>query len=181
MSDAVYLRPLEAGDAPKLHRWHNDPDLYRSLLGEPNYPELEAVERWIASKGGAPSDQLNLAVCVSADDRYIGNAYLRDIDRHAGHAELHLFIGDRAERSRGYGAAAVRQLLARAFGDLGLRRVFLHVLADNAAAIRVYEKCGFEVEGRLRRHTRKGGELKDVLVMGALAATERGTNALARG
>jgi RimJ/RimL family protein N-acetyltransferase len=166
MSESVYLRPFEPADAAKLHRWHNDSELYRSLLGKPNYPSLEAVERWIAAKRVDGDDELNLAVCVKGDGRYIGNAYLRDIDHSAAHAELHLFIGDRAERSRGYGEAAVRQLLDRAFGGLGLRRVFLHVLADNAAAIRVYEKCGFEVERRLRGHARKGGEPKDVLVMG---------------
>ena len=168
MSEPVYLRPLEAGDAARLHRWHNDPDLYASLVGEPNYPELEAVERWIERRSGS-GGEANFAVCVAEDGRYIGNAYLREIDPDAGEAELHLFIGERAERSRGYGAAATRRLLAHAFESLGLRRVSLHVLASNAPAIRVYEKCGFAVERRLAGHVHKAGEPHDVLVMAAYA------------
>jgi diamine N-acetyltransferase len=45
----------------------------------------------------------------------------------------------------------------------------LLVLEDNKPAIKVYEKCGFVVEGRLRRHVFKNGKFKDVLFMGLCA------------
>jgi RimJ/RimL family protein N-acetyltransferase len=59
----------------------------------------------------------------------------------------------------------VRLVVNYAFNQLGLRRIYLEVLADNASAIRLYEKCGFKVEGTLRRHVFKDGKLKDVLIM----------------
>ena len=49
---------------------------------------------------------------------------------------------------------------------MGLSRVYLHVLEENQRAVKVYEKCGFVVEGKLRRHAYKRRLYKDVLVMG---------------
>ena len=42
------------------------------------------------------------------------------------------------------------------------------MLADNATAIRLYERHGFEIEGRLRRYVRRGGAYADAYVMAAL-------------
>ena len=61
-------------------------------------------------------------------------------------------------------------LINYAFQDLGLLRLYLFVLEDNTPAMRVYEKCGFIVEGKLRRHAFKEGKFKDVLVMGICAS-----------
>jgi RimJ/RimL family protein N-acetyltransferase len=80
-----------------------------------------------------------------------------------------MFIGEAAQRGKGYGASALRQLIAHAFQTMGLRRLYLHVLADNAAAIGLYEHCGFKAEGRLKRHAFKLGRYQDVLVMGLCA------------
>ena len=49
---------------------------------------------------------------------------------------------------------------------MNLNRIYLEVLADNIAAVKAYEKCGFELEGRLKNHSFKLGRYKDVLVMG---------------
>jgi len=46
--------------------------------------------------------------------------------------------------------------------------VALTVLANNPWALHVYEKAGFEVEGRLRRATYVDGAFIDVMVMAAL-------------
>ena len=63
----------------------------------------------------------------------------------------------------------MRLLLRHAFRDLGLQRVYLTVVEDNERAIRTYEQCGLVVEGRLRRHAYKQGQLKDLIFMGICA------------
>jgi RimJ/RimL family protein N-acetyltransferase len=63
----------------------------------------------------------------------------------------------------------VRVLLDRAFGELGLRRVYRFVLASNERAVSTYRRCGFVEEGGLRCHAWKRGAPVDVLVMGCLA------------
>ena len=59
---------------------------------------------------------------------------------------------------------------SRLFLDLNLNRVGLEVLADNTAAIKLYEKSGFALDGRLRSAAFKNGRSVDVLTMGILAA-----------
>jgi RimJ/RimL family protein N-acetyltransferase len=102
-------------------------------------------------------------------DAHIGNIYLRDIDFISGRGELHILIGEPGERGKGYGSGAVRLLVDYAVKDLGLKRVWLNVLADNKPAIRLYEIIGFKIEGRLRNHVFKAGKFRDLLVMGILA------------
>jgi RimJ/RimL family protein N-acetyltransferase len=152
-------------DLPLVLQWHNDPELYATLGGPFRYVSLEAEEQWFRRILDA-RDQVNLAICSAATGEHIGNIYLRDIDWISRRGELHAFIAAPGCRGKGYGTDAVQQLLKYAFCDLGLQRIFLHVLADNEAAIAVYSRCGFTVEGRLRQHAFKHGAYRDVLVMG---------------
>lgn len=64
-------------------------------------------------------------------------------------------------------------LLAIGFGDLNLRRIFLRVLADNTAAIRLYQSLGFIEEGRLREAVFVDGRYQDLLMMGLLQSEYR--------
>jgi RimJ/RimL family protein N-acetyltransferase len=69
----------------------------------------------------------------------------------------------------------VRLVLAYAFKELALHRVSARVLADNARAIRCYEKCGFTIEGRERQAALVAGEWHDDLIMGILEPDWRRT------
>ena len=66
------------------------------------------------------------------------------------------------------GGALMRAILDLADNWLNLTRLELEVYADNEAAIHLYERFGFEVEGTLRRHAFRDGEYIDSKVMGRL-------------
>lgn len=170
--EPVYLRALELSDLERTHKWHNDPELYKMLGGTFRYTSRATEEDWLRRKQtySVSVSEVNLAVCLAESLQHIGNIYLRNMDWVARNAELHIFIGEPDQRSKGYGEAAVRLLINYAFQDLGLLRLYLFVLEDNTPAMRVYEKCGFIVEGKLRRHAFKEGKFKDVLVMGICAS-----------
>ena len=168
MNEPIYLRALESSDLDRMHKWHNDRSLYEMLGGPFHFVSKQAVEAWLDSKTSfsASADEINLAMCVTGSDKHVGNIYLRQINWISRHAELKILIGDPEERSKGYGKAAIRQLLTYAFNDLGLKRIYLNVLTDNPAAINAYEKIGYRVEGTLRNQVFKQGSWKDVIVMG---------------
>ncbi|CAH2031351.1 GNAT family N-acetyltransferase [Trichlorobacter ammonificans] len=172
MHEPVYLRALESSDVALVHTWHNDRNLYELLGGPFHFVSRHAVETWLDRKTcyAAPSDEISLAICVVSSDKHVGNIYLRHIDWIARHAEMQVLIGDTRERSKGYGSSALRQILAYAFNDLGLNRIYLYVLTDNKVAIASYERMGFCVEGTLRSHVFKQGGWKDALQMGICAA-----------
>ena len=163
--ESVYLRALELDDLDRTHKWHSDRELYRTM-GEFHYVSRATEEEWLRKKQAFSTSEVNLAVCLTDSSQHIGNVYLRNIDWVARHAELRIFLGEPDLRSKGYGQAAIRLLMTHAFEDLGLLRIYLFVLEDNQSAIRAYEKCGFVMEGKLRRHFFGEGRFKDYLIMG---------------
>ena len=172
MSEPVYLRPLEMDDLDRCCQWHNCSELYRSLGSPFRHVSRKTAEAWLESKIGWHPNEINLAICLTNSRQHIGNIYLREIDWIARRAELHVFIGDSTQRSKGCGQSAVRQLVQYAFEELGLQRIFLHVLEDNSVARHIYEKCGFKTEGILERHLFKNGQFKNLVVMGLCRLSE---------
>ena len=67
-------------------------------------------------------------------------------------------------RGQGVGSALLLATLEAASAR-GITRVELVVRADNAAAIRLYERNGFELEGRLRDYMIVDGVAHDALAM----------------
>ncbi len=162
----IILRALEEADLERTHCWHNDPELYLTLVNPFRFVSKIAESEWLRRKAGYSASEVSLAICLRDDGQHIGNIYLGEIDWIARRAFLGIFIGSPEHRGKGYGREAMRQVLSHAFGDLNLNRVYLQVLADHASAIKLYEKCGFAVEGRLRSHVYKNGSYRDLLVMG---------------
>lgn len=166
MADGVTIGPLRDGDLPVLFEWINRPDevhwnsAYRPVSETDHREWFDAIRR--------RKDVVIFAIRTTADDRLIGTCQLHGIDPLHRTAELQIRIGEPEERGRGAGTQAVRQLLRFGFRDLNLRRIFLHVFADNAGAIRTYEKVGFRREGALREAAHIDGRYVDVVVMGIL-------------
>ena len=161
----IKLRALSEADLERVLGWHNDSELYTTLGGRFRYVNRETEEKWLRQRMQSP-DEVNLAICLADSDEHIGNLYLRNIDWVHRNAELHIFIARSEHRGKGYGSAAMRHLIRHAFSDMGLVRIYLHTLASNSQAISSYERCGFTVEGRLRRHVFKNGVFEDMVVMG---------------
>ncbi len=163
------LRALTTADLPALVEWRNDREV-KALLGGWSFPvSLEAEQEWFEKARHSRSTQ-RLAIEVLADGRYIGNIGLYEIDWKDRKAEYGILIGDKAAWGKGYGLDASTALLAYAFCELNLHRVFLRVLAHHERAIRLYQRIGFREEGRLRQDVFRGGTYRDTLVMGLLAS-----------
>ncbi len=71
-------------------------------------------------------------------------------------------------RHMGLGRQLMQAAIDKAWTNR-LGRIELSVRADNSNAIALYERCGFVLEGRLRRAHRIDGVDHDVLVMALLA------------
>jgi len=70
-------------------------------------------------------------------------------------------------RRRGIGRALLGRTV-RAGLESGLIRIELEVFASNGRAIRMYERAGFQVEGRKRFGRVLDGEVEDVVIMALL-------------
>jgi UDP-4-amino-4,6-dideoxy-N-acetyl-beta-L-altrosamine N-acetyltransferase len=171
--ERVLLRRMSRADAVDVVRMRADPEVQAQLFSA-RPPTMEEHLRWRAEVE-ARDDRHEFMIVERTSGRSVGTIGLSHIDRVNRRAEYGVLIGEPDARGKGLAAEASRLLLAYAFGTLGLRRVYLHVLARNGDALRLYRRVGFQPEGVLRRHVWKGDEFLDVTVMAALAH-ERSTS-----
>ncbi|RYI12709.1 MAG: N-acetyltransferase [Acetobacteraceae bacterium] len=70
----------------------------------------------------------------------------------------------------GQGQTFIRALLDHGFGSLDATRVWLDASGENPRAMRTYERAGFTLEGRLRRHWFRPalGRVVDLMLYGML-------------
>jgi len=166
LSKCVYLRPMTYDDTDCIIRWRNTDAVRKNFIYQSLFTK-ESHENWIRTKVET-GEVVQMIICESETDMPIGSVYVRDIDHTHKKGEYGIFIGEAAARGKGYGTAAARLMIQYCFRELGLHRLFLRVYADNYAAIRSYEKAGFEREAYLREDVCIDGQYKDIVLMGIL-------------
>jgi RimJ/RimL family protein N-acetyltransferase len=176
------LRRIERQDIPTFVRWFGDPQVREYLLM--NRPiSVAEEERWFEAQLDRHDTEL-FAIEAAGDGAvvtpsagatapghwvHIGNTGLHEVNWTHRAAELGIVIGVREDWGRGFGSDAIRALLRFGFHEMNLHRIYLHVYEDNARAIRAYEKCGFQHEGRLRDGVYRHGRYYDLLAMSILS------------
>jgi RimJ/RimL family protein N-acetyltransferase len=123
------------------------------------------AEEFLAQAGKAVQP---FTISLLADDRRIGGAALRGIDRENGSAEVAIFLSDPTLLGQGLGTDALNCLIDYGFGELRLERIWLQVFDYNERARRSYEKAGFQTDATLRHSRFHRGEYGDVHVMSIL-------------
>ncbi|RYE28848.1 MAG: N-acetyltransferase, partial [Hyphomicrobiales bacterium] len=154
-------------DADTLFGWINTPDTVRfnaafTPVHEPSH--LAWFERVTADPA-----RIIFAIREKSTQRLVGVIQLIDIHPVHRSAELIIRIGADGDRGQGFGSEAVRMMTEFAFRDRNLQRVSLKVFANNARAIRAYEKAGLQTEGLLRRAAFIDGHWQNEVVMAVLA------------
>jgi UDP-4-amino-4,6-dideoxy-N-acetyl-beta-L-altrosamine N-acetyltransferase len=168
--ERVTLRPLAREDAEDVVRWRSDPEVHAEMFSA-SPPTLEEHLRWFATLAER-DDRVEFVIIENGSGRPVGTIGLSSIDRRNRRAEYGIMVGDPGARGRGIGSEASQLLLAYAFRELGLHRVYLHVFQENEPAIRLYSRLGFATEGILRHHAVKDGRFRDIVVMGIFGGGE---------
>ena len=163
--ERVVLRAVEPDDLHQLWRWRNDLELFQLVEGDPPTPiSVERFEAEFEERLQGPSVEL----AIDLDGRLIGRCGMFEFDELARNAKIGVTIGEREVWGKGIGRDVVEVLLAYAFHERHLHRVWLDVLATNERALRCYRSAGFVEEGRQRQHAWVDGEYVDLVLMGVL-------------
>ena len=161
------IRSWRPGDEPSLARHANNRKIWLNVRDRFPHPyTLADAEEWVA-KASAAEPQTQFAIEV--DGEAVGGIGLflqQDVERYS--AEIGYWLGE-AYWGRGIATAAVRRFTDYAFEAFGLCRIYANVFVSNEASIRVLEKTGYQLEGRLRQAAVKDGQVVD----GLLYATVR--------
>jgi RimJ/RimL family protein N-acetyltransferase len=164
------LRAWTAEDIPAVVAACQDPAIARFAAAVPApYSEADA-RTWLASQESARRAglRLELAITASTSDALLGCIALSYVERVHGRAMVGFWIAPEA-RGQGVAAQALSLLAGWAFGSLGLTRLELFIEPENAASLRVAERCGFVREGLLRSRWVSKGRRRDSVVYGLLA------------
>lgn len=161
--EKIYLRILEEKDASiEYCEWLNDPVVNKYL--ETRQATVEDLKKYIREKLVA-EDCLFFGIFWKAENKHIGNIKLEPIDLKNKKATLGMIIGDKNYWGRGIAKAATDLAVDYAFNQLGLQEIKLGVISENTAAIRVYEKCGFEAYSVDNQAINHDGRLFDQIWM----------------
>lgn len=158
----VEIRATRPSDAEGIASIANLPGFRAGTLRLP-FQSVEETQQWLDKP--APGSTRLVAVL---DGQIVGNAGLNRLAGRRVHVgQIGMGVHDDFT-GRGIGSALLAALIDAADNWLAIKRVELTVYVDNAPAIRLYEKFGFETEGRLRAFAFRNGDYVDAFTMARL-------------
>lgn len=160
---AIRVRAAELADITAIHEIFTCPKVIAGTLQLP-YPSAEQTrERFARFSAGS------VQLVTEVDGRVVGilGLHPEENPRRRHTAMLGMAVHDDFQ-GQGVGSALVALALDLADNWLGLWRIELQVFVDNTAAVHLYEKFGFEIEGALHELALRNGAYVDAYVMARL-------------
>jgi putative acetyltransferase len=160
----ITIRRAEPNDYEALYKIFTGPKVIRGTLQLP-YPSLEVWRKRLAEQ-----EEGKYRLVAVVGDEIVGHLGLstessRPRRKHVG--GIGMSVHDDFQ-GQGVGTALLKAAVEMADNWLNLLRLELTVFVDNEPAVRLYKKCGFEIEGTLRCHSFRAGQYVDVYYMARL-------------
>ena len=99
----------------------------------------------------------------------VGFIDVKNIEWNIPKGELGCYV-DAEYAGKGLSTRALQMVTDYCFKELGFRKLFLRTQESNTSARRIAEKCGFEIEGKIRQDYKTfSGQIVDLLYYGKLS------------
>jgi hypothetical protein len=171
VADHIF-EPLRHADIELIRVWRNE---QLDVLRQSAPIDPPAQESWFRESvvpTHASSDPEFILVSVQTQGRMVAYGGLTNIEWSNRRAEVSYLADTRRARDSACYAADFKTfldwLVRLAFRDLNLNRLFTETYAHRIAHTRILEEHGFVLEGIMRAHTIKDGNLIDSLLHGRL-------------
>jgi diamine N-acetyltransferase len=162
----VCLGPMFQEDAPVIFNWRNHLDILH-LDGVYRPLSQSGFDEWFARIGRDPS-MVVFSIRRQGDLAFLGYVQIVNIQIAHYSGEIGMMIGEPQNRGRGYGQEALKLCVEFCWQELNLQRLSLRVVGEHPAALHIYRKVGFEVEGVLRRASYSAGAFRDITLLSTL-------------
>lgn len=164
----VQLRAIEPDDLPFLADLADDPNVHAHVVGWGWPIARHGQPAWLER---AAADSRNRRLLVTdRDGTRLGLTGLWDIDTRNRTAQSAIKLhGPALAGRKGIATDALKAMLAVAFSELGLNRVWAVILDYNQTSLALYtRKVGFLVEGMERQAVYRSGGFRDLYRLGIL-------------
>ncbi len=164
LHDNLGLRVVEEPDLEAIRSLRNDPSTWVHLT-DPHLITCDAQRRWFDGLAGRP-DRIYFTV-FDETHPFIGIVRMDEYDPTNRSIRVGADVVPLL-RNRGYGRKIFSAIKKYCFDILNLHRIWLAVLENNGHALRLYQKQGFQVEGRYRGAIFRDGRYLDYVLMSLL-------------
>lgn len=163
IDDLFYISDIVQTDGPAYVHHLQDKQIYDQTLNIPYPYTAEDAKLWIQHVQDETFKQgqsVNWAI-RSADGNLIGGIGFHGFTLGISHqAELGYWLA-RPYWGQGIMTKAVNAVCSFAFKEFKIVRITAHIFYSNIGSSRVLEKCGFHLEGILRKYYMKDGKIFD--------------------
>ncbi len=163
----IIIRHSEKKDIPAIKEIYGQHSCYSGTLQLP-YPSFD---KWGKFLSNMPENFHSLVAVV--DDKILTQplahlgmeVYTRPRRKHV--ANIGMAVSENSQ-GKGFGTALLKAALDMAENWIAVRRIELEVYTDNEAAIELYKKHGFKIEGTAKNYAFRNGKYADVYLMARL-------------
>ncbi|ABW18808.1 GNAT family N-acetyltransferase [Alkaliphilus oremlandii] len=167
-STRIILRKMTAQDTEIYHEWRNDLEVMQTTAPFLDVYNIRETEEFVNQIILGSQFSKSYIIVEKESNKAIGITSLINIDYKNRNAECIIDIGDKETWGKGYGTEAMKLILDFGFLEMNLHRIFLRVFSFNSRAIKLYEKLGFQQEGRSRESFFREGKWHDIIHMSIL-------------
>ena len=161
----LQIRPQQVGDAKRFYEILTHPHF---VFFEASPKSIEDEKRFLRRNKQRWQNNFAYDYSILLDGNVVGAVGVK-IDQHRSHiGEVGYFV-NRHHWGKGVAPAAVRLVEPIAWQKLKLARLELVTLTQNAASIRVAEKCGYQLEGIQRAKIKYQGEWADAYLFAKIS------------
>lgn len=163
--ESFQIRNYKINDTEALLKYANNWNVSINLRDGFPYPyTIQDAADWIDFTIHQ-NPQTNFAIAAKELIGGIGITLQSDVHRKS--AEIGYWLGE-PFWGKGIITKALCEMTRYAFDNFDLIRLFAYVFETNPASMRVLEKAGYKMEGRLRKSVVKDGQILDQMVYAIL-------------
>ena len=158
----IVVRAAEPSDVAAITEVMNQPRAYWGTLQWPYHSVALREQKFTVDRNNA-----QLVAVIEGKVAGVIGLHREVAHRRAHAASIGMAVHD-AHAGRGVGTALMQAVVDLADRWWNIKRLELSVYADNARALALYERFGFEREGLMRAYAWRDGEYVDSLAMARL-------------
>ena len=167
--EKVTLRVVEPEDWEVFYEWDKDTETARRGYFIP-FPQSKAAAQKMAAEMALvrPENDVFRFMILNKQGEVVGTLNTHSVERRDGTFSYGVAVR-REFWGRGYASEAIRIVLKYFFAELRYQKCNVGIDDYNTESIRLHERLGFQLEGRLRRMRFTDGAYHDGLQYGITA------------